>query len=220
MQVGLRILKPGDDFVERVAHSCLRQENDPGATALAASRTGKPHFPNSAAERRTGSRVRGYDVHEIRGSLYYGLETRVRYNRLRRHWRLSTERRDMASWVTAATCSPVLAGDLLQQLVAAGAAPRGHVVVPCRGDVDLAGNRLEVEPACAGKICWKTGENRAQGLTHFFAAVAGRWCAPEPCNGLRASVDRPRAVAGAMARRVSDAGARSRTCNNLLSLKQ
>ena len=63
-------------------------------------------------------------------------------------------------------------------------------------------------------------ENRAQGLTHFFAVVAGRWCASEPGNGLRATVDRPRAVTGAMVRRVGAAGARSRTCNNLLSLNR
>ena len=30
-------------------------------------------------------------------------------------------------------------------------------------------------------------EKRAQGLTHFFAVVAGPWCASEPCNGLRAT---------------------------------
>ena len=70
------------------------------------------------------------------------------------------------------------------------------------------------------KICWQTGENRAQGLTHFFALVAGPWCASEPCNGLRATVDRPRAVSGAIVRRVGAASARSRTCNNLLSLNR
>ena len=72
--------------------------------------------------------------------------------------------------------------------------------------------------------CWKNllanGENRAQGLTHFFALVAGPWCASVPCNGLRATVDRPRAVTGAVVSRVSDAGARSRTGDNLLSLNR
>ena len=63
-------------------------------------------------------------------------------------------------------------------------------------------------------------ENRAQGLTHFFAVVAGRWCASEPGNGLRATVDRPRAVTGAIVSRAGDAGARSRTCSNLLSLNR
>ena len=62
--------------------------------------------------------------------------------------------------------------------------------------------------------------NRAQGLTHFFAIVAGPWCASEPCNGLRATVDRPRAVTGAIVSRLGAAGARSRTCDNLLSLNQ
>ena len=63
-------------------------------------------------------------------------------------------------------------------------------------------------------------ENRAQGLTHFFAFVAGRWCASEPGNGLRATVDRPRAVSSAIVRRLGAAGARSRTCSNLLSLNR
>ena len=63
-------------------------------------------------------------------------------------------------------------------------------------------------------------ENRAQGLTHFFAVVAGRRCASEPGNGLRATVDRSRAVCGAIVRRLGVAGARSRTCNNLLSLNR
>ena len=36
----------------------------------------------------------------------------------------------------------------------------------------------------------------------------------------RATVGRPRAVCGAVVSRVSDAGARSRTCNNLLSLNR
>ena len=63
-------------------------------------------------------------------------------------------------------------------------------------------------------------ENRAQGLTHFFAVVAGRWCASEPGNGLRASVDRPRAVTGAMVSSLGAAGAWSRTCMNLLSLNR
>ena len=63
-------------------------------------------------------------------------------------------------------------------------------------------------------------ENRAQGLTHFFAVVAGRWCASEPGNGLRVTVDRPRAVTGAIVSRAGDAGARSRTCSNLLSLNR
>ena len=62
--------------------------------------------------------------------------------------------------------------------------------------------------------------NRAQGLTHFFAFVAGRWCASEPGNGLRASVDRPRAVTGAIVRRLGAAGTRPRTGNNLLSLNR
>ena len=70
------------------------------------------------------------------------------------------------------------------------------------------------------KKCWQTDENRAQGLTHFFAVVAGRWCASEPGNGLRATVDRSRAVCGAIVRRLGVAGARSRTCNNLLSLNR
>ena len=70
------------------------------------------------------------------------------------------------------------------------------------------------------KIGCKTGENRAQGLTHFLAVVAGPWCASEPCNDLRATVDRPRAVTGAVVSRVSAAGARSRTCDNLLSLNR
>ena len=70
------------------------------------------------------------------------------------------------------------------------------------------------------KKCWQTDENRAQGLTHFFAVVAGRWCASEPGNGLRATVDRSRAVCGAIVRRLEVAGARSRTCNNLLSLNR
>ena len=61
-------------------------------------------------------------------------------------------------------------------------------------------------------------ENRAQGLTHSFAVVAGPWCASEPGNGLRASVDRPRAVSSAIVRRLGTAGAWSRTCINLLSL--
>ena len=63
-------------------------------------------------------------------------------------------------------------------------------------------------------------ENRAQGLTHFLAVVAGPWCASEPCNGLRAAVDRPRALTGTVVSRVGDAGARSRTGNNLLSLNR
>ena len=63
-------------------------------------------------------------------------------------------------------------------------------------------------------------ENRAQGLTHFFAVVAGRWCVSEPGNGLRASVDRPRAVCGAVVSHVDAAGARSRTSTNLLSLNR
>ena len=54
-------------------------------------------------------------------------------------------------------------------------------------------------------------------MTHFCALVAGPWCASEPCNGLRATVDRPRVVAGAVVHRVGAAGARSRTCDNLLS---
>ena len=62
--------------------------------------------------------------------------------------------------------------------------------------------------------------NRAQGLTHFSVVVAGRWCASEPGNGLRATVDRSRAVCGAIVRRLGVAGARSRTCNNLLSLNR
>ena len=70
------------------------------------------------------------------------------------------------------------------------------------------------------KKCWQTDENRAQGLTHFFAVVAGRWCASEPGNGLRATVDRSRAVCGAIVRRLGVAGARSRTCNNLLSFNR
>ena len=63
-------------------------------------------------------------------------------------------------------------------------------------------------------------ENRAQGLTHFFAVVPGPWCASEPGNGLRATVDRPRAVCRAVVSRVDAAGARSRTCRNLLSLNR
>ena len=70
------------------------------------------------------------------------------------------------------------------------------------------------------KKCWQTDENRAQGLTHFFAVVAGLWCASEPGNGLRATVDRPRAVCGAVASHVDAAGARSRTSANLLSLNR
>ena len=63
-------------------------------------------------------------------------------------------------------------------------------------------------------------ENRAPGLTHFFAVVAGPWCASEPGSGLRASVDRPRAVSSAIVRRLGTAGAWSRTCINLLSLNR
>ena len=63
-------------------------------------------------------------------------------------------------------------------------------------------------------------ENRAQGLTHFFAVVPGPWCASEPGNGLRATVDRPRAVCRAVVSRVDAAGARSRTCRNRLSLNR
>ena len=63
-------------------------------------------------------------------------------------------------------------------------------------------------------------ENRAQGLTHFFAFVAGFWCASEPGNGLRATVVRPRAVTGATMSLLGAARARSRTCNNLLSLNR
>ena len=74
------------------------------------------------------------------------------------------------------------------------------------------------------RIRWKTVgkplENRAQGLTHFFAVVAGPWCASEPCSGLRATVDRPRAVTGAIVSRLGAAGARSRTCHNPLSLNR
>ena len=63
-------------------------------------------------------------------------------------------------------------------------------------------------------------DNRAQGLTHFFAFVVGLWCASEPGNGLRVSVDRSRAVTGAIMSLLRAAGARSRTCNNLLSLNR
>ena len=71
-----------------------------------------------------------------------------------------------------------------------------------------------------GKFVGKPVENRAQGLTHFFAVVPGPWCASEPFNGLRATVGRPRADCDAVVSRVSDAGARSRTCMNLLSLNR
>ena len=70
------------------------------------------------------------------------------------------------------------------------------------------------------KKWWQTDKNRAQGLTHFFAVVAGPWCASEPGNGLRATVARPRAVCGAAVSRVDAAGARSRTINYLLSLNR
>ncbi|MCY4482582.1 MAG: hypothetical protein OXC12_06880 [Spirochaetaceae bacterium] len=63
-------------------------------------------------------------------------------------------------------------------------------------------------------------ENWAQGLTHFFAVVAGRWCASEPGNGLRATVDRPRAVTGVMVSILGADGARSKTGNNLISLNR
>ena len=76
------------------------------------------------------------------------------------------------------------------------------------------GKRLVLE---FGENRWKI---RARGLTHFSAVAAGPWCATELCNGLRATVDRPRAVTGAVVSRVGAAGARSRTCKSILSLDQ
>ena len=89
-----------------------------------------------------------------------------------------------------------------------------------RSNRSASASVTERDKRLAEKSAEKPVANRAQGLTHFFAVVAGRWCASEPGNGLRATVDRPRAVCGAVVSRVDAAGARSRTCNNLLSLNR
>ena len=89
-----------------------------------------------------------------------------------------------------------------------------------RSNRSASASVTERDKRLAEKSVEKPVANRAQGLTHFFAVVAGRWCASEPGNGLRATVDRPRAVCGAVVSRVDAAGARSRTCNNLLSLNR
>ena len=86
-----------------------------------------------------------------------------------------------------------------------------------RSNRSASASVTERDKRLAEKSVEKPVANRAQGLTHFFAVVAGLWCASEPGNGLRATVDRPRAVCGAVVSRVDAAGARSRTCNNLLS---
>ena len=86
-----------------------------------------------------------------------------------------------------------------------------------RSNRSASASVTERDKRLAEKSVEKPVANRAQGLTHFFAFVAGLWCASEPGNGLRATVDRPRAVCGAVVSRVDAAGARSRTCNNLLS---
>ena len=89
-----------------------------------------------------------------------------------------------------------------------------------RSNRSASASVTERDKRLAEKSVEKPVANRAQGLTHFFAVVAGRWCASEPGNGLRATVDRPRAVCSAVVSRVDAAGARSRTCNNLLSLNR
>ena len=89
-----------------------------------------------------------------------------------------------------------------------------------RSNRSASASVTERDKRLAEKSVEKPVTNRAQGLTHFFAVVAGLWCASEPGNGLRATVDRPRAVCGAVVSRVDAAGARSRTCNNLLSLNR
>ena len=89
-----------------------------------------------------------------------------------------------------------------------------------RSNRSASASVTERDKRLAEKSVEKPVANRAQGLTHFFAFVAGRWCASEPGNGLRATVDRPRAVCGAVVSRVDAAGARSRTCNNLPSLNR
>ena len=89
-----------------------------------------------------------------------------------------------------------------------------------RSNRSASASVTERDKRLAEKSVEKPVTNRAQGLTHFFAFVAGLWCASEPGNGLRATVDRPRAVCGAVVSRVDAAGARSRTCNNLLSLNR
>ena len=89
-----------------------------------------------------------------------------------------------------------------------------------RSNRSASASVTERDKRLAEKSVEKPVANRAQGLTHFFAVVAGRWCASEPGNGLRATVDRPRAVSSAIVRRLGAAGARSRTCNNLLSLNR
>ena len=89
-----------------------------------------------------------------------------------------------------------------------------------RSNRSASASVTERDKRLAEKSVEKPVANRAQGLTHFFAFVAGLWCASEPGNGLRATVDRPRAVCGAVVSRVDAAGARSRTCNNLLSLNR
>ena len=67
---------------------------------------------------------------------------------------------------------------------------------------------------CWQETCWKPGA----GVDTLFAVVAGPWCASEPCNGLCATVDRPRALTGAIVSRGGASRVGSRTCNNLLSL--
>ena len=89
-----------------------------------------------------------------------------------------------------------------------------------RSNRSASASVTERDKRLAEKSVEKPVANRAQGLTHFFAFVAGLWCASEPGNGLRATVNRPRAVCGAVVSRVDAAGARSRTCNNLLSLNR
>ena len=89
-----------------------------------------------------------------------------------------------------------------------------------RSNRSASASVTERDKRLAEKSVEKPVANRAQGLTHFFAFVAGLWCASEPGNGLRATVDRPRAVCGAVVSRVDAAGARSRTCNNLPSLNR